>query len=173
MSKLDPSIIFDEANDFLIASDIIIKNAVPYGLRETLGTLSRSMGLTHVAYMNHALSFELYLKCLLVLCNKIPSKTHSLPSLFRNIPEKIKIKISLHFDQKYRYNTFYRDKNGWPKQDSFEVYLKEIVNPFERFRYMYEIESNFPMYQLKEAISSVRETILELRPDFIKSVHIE
>jgi len=167
MNKYDPKLIYSEALDFIIASDLLYSRAVLIGIK--MESIDRCIGITFVSYANHAFAFELLLKCLHVILTEKHPEGHDLNKLYKNLPVKIKKRIIEHYDKNGRYlNTTY-DKGGWPKHDGFEETLESSIKPFYEFRYMYahRLSDNYttPSYKLRYALKSVQAIILEVMPD--------
>ncbi len=80
--------------------------------------------------VNAAFSAEMYLKCIQKKYGE-PSQTHTLTSLFKALPNKVKDKINKH---KKQLESQYDVDSG----TLFKEHLKTINNAFETWRYIYE-----------------------------------
>lgn len=116
-------------------------------------------------------SIELYLKCLKSIeCGKVP-RGHELLSLYLCLSEVNRKKIRDKFDFYIQYNpaVIAMQKQLGEKMVSLSIedVLRTVNKVFETWRYAYEGKGG-SSYGLGELSRAVRETIVELRPEFAK-----
>ena len=157
----DPKEIFDEAESFLKASQAINNSAVRHHLKDP----NQGIRMTFAAYVNHAYSFELYLKCLMGIEKGVFYMGHDLVELFGKLSKATQSKIIDYHNKGVIYSTQYYIIHGFNKKTDFLSLLKEASNAFLDFRYLFDGKKT-NNYELDFPIKYVKWVILELRPSY-------
>lgn len=108
-------------------------NAANHIYEKDLKSLPRNPQGIAPFVVNAAFSAELYLKCLKITEGE-PSQTHTLTTLHKSLPNKIKDKINKH---KATLEPHYKVERGV----LFKEHLKNINNAFVNWRYIFEKEA--------------------------------
>jgi hypothetical protein len=123
--------------------------------------------------VNHALSLELYLKCLILIEKGTHSDDHDLKKLFHVLPVATREKARKYYD-KIRNNDpmcqreaeRIRQEGEDPEDDfALKAALKHAATAFVRCRYPYEEGSDFN-YALVPLEIAIRRIILEHKPEW-------
>lgn len=158
----EPKHIFDEAEAFSIAADAIGAQAVKYSFKNP--DFAHQLVLT--SWVNHALAFELYLKCLMGIEKGKFYTGHNLLYLFSKLSKQNKYKIIGYHDNGIFHGAAYYVVHGLSKKTDFMTLLSDASNAFVDYRYMFE-GKKWKNYELDFAIRVVREVIIELCPNYI------
>lgn len=162
MTDSDIQEIFKEADTFVLAFKAILLKASDVFETDFRCTVS----LGYAANVNHAFAFELYLKCLIAIEGKLIQFGHNLEITFNNLTEETKNKIINRFtNNNPNHISINNIVKGVNKPSDFLELISSVPQPFKSLRYLFEDkEKRYLNYELEEAIYSVRETILELKP---------
>lgn len=155
-------IAFREAECFLLASKYIDDGdkASPYV------DIYKYAGMGTAMFVNHALSVELYLKCLQILTGTYNpnQKTHFLGTLFGELPESIKQKLNDRYANHYAKSDIdIFDK----KQYTLGQLLTKTGDFFVQARYDFSRNSfgNVPRNRLIVGLDAIKDIIFEICPD--------
>jgi hypothetical protein len=122
-----------------------------------------AMPLTYAAFVNHAFSFELYLKCLCVISLGEYPWEHKLEEIFNTLPEDIQKQIVSDHDSSVVTRTI---TQAIPTRGDFVEALRIATNAFTEHRYIFESGEPKYEYSLSFPLISVKNTIINLRPEF-------
>ena len=150
---------FDSAECFYKASELIeseTKRAPTTGLTE---------GLHNASIVNHALSIELYLKCLQVITEGRFKTGHSLLELFDSLNVVIKDRIINQFNDSHTYGRYSVVITVRKKQFNLIEILTLAKNAFIEFRYSFENTTVDYIYELEQLTNTLRGIIMESAPD--------
>jgi hypothetical protein len=157
---------FVQARDFEIAAAILHDfvyggNPARYPEANKSVSFPKDFRANIPIVVSHAFSIELYLKCLLLIEDKLPPYKHGLKTLFDLLNAKDRARIRHHFRQ---FNPAPMRGHGL-----FEI-LKRCDDAFEWWRYLHEKtaeEENkrCSVYDGTRVIDPIKKTIFEARPD--------
>ncbi len=162
----NPREIFDEAEDFLFASNIIKKASSEHLKLNGTGLISinRAIGLSFVNYVNHAYAFELYIKCLMVIESGYFYSGHKLFELFSYLSQETQEKITTqHNDSTMESGLFYTMKRI--SNADFVGLITKAHEPFLDYRYLFNGKQT-KGYDLHRALETVREIIFQMKPEY-------
>ncbi len=158
----DPKEIWNEAIAFETTSRVI-HNAAYDQMEKGKEDLATSM--TYAAFVNHAYSFELYLKCLMAIKHGHFYKGHKLLDIFKTLPQETKDEII------HNHNTRTIIKKSVtqaiPERGDFIKSLTEASNAFIDYRYLHNGKIPNEEYDLSFPMHSIKEMIIKERPDFL------
>ena len=121
-------------------------------------------GMSYAAFVNHAYSFELYLKCLTVIEYGYFYWGHELLELFNYLPQQTKDEIVHNND-----TLTTRRKSvaqSMPEGGDFIQSLTDASNAFVDYRYLYDGEKRNEDYDLSFPMQFVKDMIIKKRPEF-------
>ena len=127
----DAKDLWNEASTFERTSIAIHNAAYKYMLEKGEDL---AIGMTYAAYVNHAYSFELYLKCLMVIEYGYFHWGHELLELFKELPQKTQDEIVHNNDT---LTTRKSITQAIPQGGNFIQSLTEASNAFVDYRYIY------------------------------------
>ena len=123
-----------------------------------------AFGMQYAAFVNHAYSFELYLKCLLVIELDEYWTGHELLFLFKKLPQQIQDEIT----SKYNSTTVVRKvAQSIPTSGDFIKSLDEGSNAFLDYRYLFEGKKVNEDYDLNSPMQFIKGFIRHKYPTFI------
>ena len=166
---LDPREMFILAEEFLRASRFLA------GAQRQSGFPPKDE-VPRPNVMIHAVSFELFLKCLFVLDrSRPPERTHNLKDLFQSLAHETKLQMRAHFDPRmgqqaldhFRRNHISALPLGLPSVFTFDFALTASSRAFEHVRFAYERKSR-PTEQWfgEPLVRAARQVILDRHPDW-------
>ncbi len=145
MTTQNAKYIFDAANDFRIASEILESRfgQKVFPLRSTIVTT--------------AFSAELYLKCLLNIEKNNNSNGHSLKDLYQKLGNNLRMKIEANY------------KNASSTKKQTKDVLDECKDIFVDWRYIYEKQNSafsIDFRALRHIVVALDKTVRELKPEW-------
>jgi len=155
--------LFYEAHTFLKASELIEEHSRPVTF--THDEMDRNVGLIYAANVNHAYSFELFIKCIMVIENGEYCEGHHLILLFQKLNPETQKSIIDYFDKNH--SGIRRNRTYWgifEKIDFVEL-VTEAEEAFVQLRYHFDRKQNSPHYDLDGAIKSLIYHISTIKPE--------
>ena len=163
-----PHYIFVMAESFSAALNMLSHATIPLAMvREHIDVKKL---LTIPEIVNESFSVELYFKCLHACGNKgLAPRGHDLLHLFTGLPPQQQMMVEKKFKEVQSKNTVTATRANKLKQSSLPTImetLRESNRAFEKFRYAWEDDNRVRSFDLMNVRIGVRETILQLRPEF-------
>ena len=155
--------LFLSAESFYLVSNLIHTDVINK-MREKDYTFLYQIHAAMVA--NHALSIELYLKCLSVLEKQKYLSTHNLLELYEDLEIKTQQILNDYFKKFIKNNEAFK---GWRKMKTMprreiKTLLKLAENAFITFRYNHE--QKHQSYLVADVANAAKKYLIELNPDW-------
>lgn len=125
-----------------------------------------AFGMQYAAYVNHAYSFELYLKCLLVLELDEYWTGHELLFLFEKLPQQTQQDVINIYNST---TVVKKVMQPIPTSGDFRKLLEDGSNSFLDYRYLFEVKKKVinEDYELNMPMQFIKDFIRYKHPDFI------